>query len=414
MGLYIDLLKKIAHFQVRHPYFSILFLAVFTIIILGGVSKVLSLLAFSATLTKDINEIKSFNSLRDNNMGEDLIAIAISIDKNSVIENGVRDVKSSEIFNYLVELEDNLKKESDVGNIFSYADIILSYKQVYDESYDVLIHDEKILEQMESFVNPDSTTTILLINTDIATNDVRVNSLSKRILEVSNSISKPNGVDIKLTGTPIIQQKLGELISEDRDNTQLISTVLVFLITAILFRSILGAIVPILVVTISINWLYGTMGYTNLPISTLAGGVAAMVIGIGIDFAVHIMNKFKIVRKKGGSVAMAVEMAVVQTGSALTSTSLTTIAAFLAFLIGAMPEMGKFGILMSIGIFYSLVFSIFGLPAFLVVEEKIIYYMKNNTKFGIDQELHLEGNVDNKNNKIKKNNIRVGGLKKNV
>jgi hypothetical protein len=67
-------------------------------------------------------------------------------------------------------------------------------------------------------------------------------------------------------------------------------------------------------------------------------------------------------------------------------------AAFLAFMVGVMPEMGRFGILMAIGIFYSLVFSIFGLPALLVIEEKIIYYFKSRLNFGIEGELHLEKN----------------------
>ncbi|MDH3353181.1 MAG: MMPL family transporter, partial [Nanoarchaeota archaeon] len=187
------------------------------------------------------------------------------------------------------------------------------------------------------------------------------------------------------------QQKLGELISNDRSSTQWISTFLVFVITMFIFGTFSSALVPIIVVTISVNWLYGTMGYVGLPISTLAGGVAAMVIGIGIDFAIHIMNKFRYERKKGFSMEKSIELAVVETGTALTATSLTTIAAFLAFLVGAMPEMGRFGILMAIGITYSLIFSLVGLPALLVLEERFIYLMKKKAKFGVEGELHLEG-----------------------
>ena len=160
----------------------------------------------------------------------------------------------------------------------------------------------------------------------------------------------------------------------------------------IIFGTFTSAIVPILVVTVSVNWLYGTMGYTGLPISTLAGGVAAMVVGIGIDFAIHIMNKFKYERKKGYDLKKSIELAVVETGTALTATSATTIAAFLAFLSGAMPEMGRFGILMAIGIIYSLIFSLAGLPALLVLEEKGIDYLKRKMKFGVEGELHLEKN----------------------
>ncbi len=95
-----------------------------------------------------------------------------------------------------------------------------------------------------------------------------------------------------------------------------------------------------------------------------------MVVGIGIDFAIHVINRFRISREKKHSIAFSVEEAVVHAGSALTATSATTIAAFLVFLIGVMPEMGRFGLLMAMGIAFSLALSVFGLPALLVISAK--------------------------------------------
>jgi uncharacterized membrane protein YdfJ with MMPL/SSD domain len=131
------------------------------------------------------------------------------------------------------------------------------------------------------------------------------------------------------------------------------------------------------------------MGYTNLPISTLAGGVAAMVIGIGIDYAIHLMNKFKYERKKGLSIKASIEEAVVDSGAAIMGAAFSTIFAFLAFLLGAMPEMGRFGLLMSIGVFYSFIITIFGLPAMLILEERVIHLIRKNLRFGVEGEYHL-------------------------
>jgi predicted RND superfamily exporter protein len=95
-----------------------------------------------------------------------------------------------------------------------------------------------------------------------------------------------------------------------------------------------------------------------------------MVVGIGIDYAIHLMNKYRFERDNGHDKTTAMEVALTETGSALTTTALTTISAFLAFLVGVMPEMGRFGILMAIGIAYSLFYTLFGLPAFLIIEER--------------------------------------------
>lgn len=365
-------LKKIAHFQVRNPIITIFMLFFLTIIIWGGISKVETVASLELMMPKSVSEISTFNDLRDSGLGQDMIAIVLRVDSDSLVENSINNINDIRVSNYINSLSSILEKESGVLSINSYVGLSEEMKKDY--------------------VSSDLKSTYVLINTDLATDDFRMNLLVNRISGILLDFESLSGVSYELTGTPIVQQKLGQLITLDRTNTQWISTLMVFTITALIFRSFLSAIVPILVVFVSVNWLYGTMGYTNLPISTLAGGVAAMVIGIGIDFAIHIINKFKFERKNGLSILKSVELAVVHTGSALGTTSLTTMAAFLAFMVGVMPEMGRFGILMAIGIFYSLVFSLFGLPALLVIEEKIIYLIKSKFRFGIEGELHLEEN----------------------
>jgi len=390
--IYEKLLKKIAHFQVENPYLTVIIILVLTTMILGGVSQVKTVASLEKMMPKDVEEIRAFNILRDNNLGQDMIAIVIQTNRDSSDPYPILDIKDKKVYEYTNELTKVIQEEPDVIETYSYAKILDFYSQnsVNDDNYYSLIEDEQIKSQLENFINDDSTISIILVTTDISADDSRMNLLSSKIKLLISDIPPPRGTEIKLTGTPIIQQKLGELINADRTNTQWISILFVFLITVTIFRSVSSALVPIIVVYTSINWLYGTMGYANLPISTLAGGVAAMVIGIGIDFSIHIINKFKYERKKGNSIKNSIELAITHTGKILTITSLTTISAFLAFLIGVMPEMGKFGILMAIGIAYSLIFSIFGLPALLILEEKFIYYLKSKFKFGIDKEFHLE------------------------
>jgi predicted RND superfamily exporter protein len=393
-GKYKKLLEKIAHFQVKKPYLTVLIILVFTLMIWGGISKVRTVASLEQMMPKDIEEIKAFNVLRDNHLGQDMIAIILEVDRDSTDPLAIQDIRNKEIYDYTKDLTQIIEQEPDIIQAYSHATIIDYYsnEKITDDNYHNIIENEQIKSQIKDYINDDSTISVIILSTDISADDSRMNLLSSKIKQLLDDIGHPRGVNIKLTGTPIIQQKLGELISSDRTSTQWISTLFVFVITALIFRSITTAIVPILVVFTSVNWLYGTMGYTNLPISTLAGGVAAMVIGIGIDFAIHVMNKFKYERKLGNSIDKSIELAVVHTGVALTATSFTTISAFLAFLIGVMPEMGRFGILMSIGIFYSLVFSIFGLPALLVIEERVLYKLKSKVNFGIEGEFHLEEN----------------------
>ena len=388
--LYHAFLKKIAHFQVDHPFLTVALILMATLAIYGGVSQVKTVASLEQMMPKDVEEIKAFNVLRDNYLGQDMIGIIISVDRES--RGSVLDIRDQSIYYYVKKLSETLKQESDILEVYSFTDLI---PEMESNAYTTYLDDPLLKEKLKNYVNDDSTITIIIATTDVSANDPRMNLLSTAIKKDVEGSGRPPGVKIQFTGTPIIQQRLGELISHDRTSTQWISTGLVFLITFLIFQTITSALMPIIIVTISVLWLYGTMGYGGLPISTLAGGVAAMVIGIGIDFAIHIINKFKFERKKGLSIKEAIEQAVVDTGTTLTATSLTTIVAFLAFLIGAMPEMGRFGILMAIGITYSLVFTIFGLPALLIIEETTIYKIKNKLKFGVEGEFKLTTNKRN-------------------
>ena len=385
-------LKNIAHFQVNHPFFSILVVIMLTFMIWGGISQVKTVASLELMMPKTTEEISAFNDLRDAQLGQDMIAIILSVDKNNQLTKPIEDIKDQRVYDYIKKLNSELSKESDILQIYSYDKIVDMYNK-NGMNYNQFIKNAKIPE-LSSFINNDDSTTVILIRSDIATDDRRMIMLSNKVKAIVDSMGKPPGISIKYTGTPIIQQKLGTLITADRNNTQWISTFLVFLVVVLVFKSISSALIPIIVVFISINWLYGTMGYLSIPVSTLSGGVAAMVIGIGIDFAIHIMNKFKLERKKGLAIKESVESALTHTGVALFATAATTIAAFLAFLFGQMPEMGRFGLLMTIGIVYSLIFSIFALPALLVIEEKMIYFIKDNMRFGVDNEMHLELNKD--------------------
>ena len=390
--LYHAFLKRLAHFQIEHPYLVFLFLIALTVAIFGGVSQVRTVASLEQMMPKDIEEIKAFHTLRDNHLGQDIIAVIIEIDRDSTDVNGIIDIRDKQVYTYLEHLKTLLQSEPDIIETYAYSDIIniVSPQGFSEKQYYELVQNPAVVERLEQYINDDKTITILMARTDVSADDERMTLLSSAVKDLVDRAGHPPGIKISFTGTPIIQQRLGELISHDRQNTAWISTVLVFIITMIIFGTFSSALVPIIIVTLSVNWLYGTMGYTGLPISTLAGGVAAMVIGIGIDFAIHIMNKFKYERKKGMNIAHSIECAVVETGTALTASSMTTIAAFLAFLFGTMPEMGRFGLLMAIGITYALIFSLFGLPALLIIEEKLIYWLKRKMRFGLEGEFSLE------------------------
>jgi len=356
-----SILSRIAIAQTKKPYIILTLLLLLTVLFSIPAQDVRTVASLEQMMPRDTAEIASFNTLRDEGLGRDAIAVIIRTNKDSYVERET--IFGEDTKKYVERLDKELQTQTSITKTQHY-----------------LNH--------EGMVNHDQTETLYIAYTDAAADNERMKQLATYLREITEE-GVPAGTTILLTGTPIIQQTLGELIQEDQRKTRIASTIFVLLITALLF-GFTSSLIPIITVTLSVTWLYGTMGLLDLPISTLAGGVAAMVIGIGIDFAIHLMNKFKFERKEGLSIPDAIEHAVMHTGSALSITALTTGAAFLSFLVGVMPEMGRFGILMALGIFYSLIITLTALPALLVIEEQLIKRWAKKARFGIEKEYKIK------------------------
>jgi hydrophobe/amphiphile efflux-3 (HAE3) family protein len=385
-----DFFKKYAHFLVYNRLLVFLVILLITLIWYAGSKYVYTVSSFEKVLPGDVEAVKGAKLLRDNGVGQDGIAIALKINYNSQIEEIPYKILNLDVLKYLDRLTQEIKKDSDTVLVYSPSEIIKAFNNgklpQNEEELKKLLNNPKVKEYLKYYINYDNSIILMFITTDLTNSDSALERYYSKIQELVKELGPPPGVEIKITGSPAIQQTLSKLIERDQSVTQLISTILVFLATVITFRSILAAIVPILIVTVANIWLKGFMGYFDIPLSTLAAGVAALVIGIGIDYSIHLMSRFKYERKKMKPIVDAVEEAVNNTGTSLIITALATIGAFLAFNVGDMPEMGKFGNLMALGIFFSLLLTLTLLPVLLIWEERIIYWILPKIRLGIEHE----------------------------
>ena len=108
----------------------------------------------------------------------------------------------------------------------------------------------------------------------------------------------------------------------------------------------------------------GIIGYLQLTITVVSMVAAAMIIGLGIDFAIHVSftyyNNIEKHSKKQALIETLQELL-----RAMLGASLTTIAGFLALLFGILPAMKILGIILAIGIGITLISAIILLPALL-------------------------------------------------
>ena len=167
---------------------------------------------------------------------------------------------------------------------------------------------------------------------------------------------------------PVPHADIGTAIREvNRDfaTTSLVSLLLVATIVAVAMRNVVGLLVllpPLLlanILTISlVSLIFGSVNlYTSM------GG--AIVFGLGIDFGIHLVARYREELGRGISRAEAVCSAWSQTGPPCTTAALTSAAGFLMFLVAEFGGMRQLGVLLALGVLLSLTMMLLVLPLLL-------------------------------------------------
>jgi len=112
---------------------------------------------------------------------------------------------------------------------------------------------------------------------------------------------------------------------------------------------------------------------------------AAIIVGLGIDFAIHLYQRYHHERASGKKPNDAVEIALTRTGTSVWTGGLTTIAAFLTLLLARIQGIVELGALVAAGLFFCLLTITLVLPAFLVWAERRGYKYKPLKTWGLGQ-----------------------------
>ena len=101
-------------------------------------------------------------------------------------------------------------------------------------------------------------------------------------------------------------------------------------------------------------------------LNALTLGCIASLIGFGMDYSLHVLQRAFNEQSRGLSPAASLRLAVGQTGGALLLAALTTMASFLAFNAASQPFLHDMGLLAAMGMGLSCLLSATFLPALLV------------------------------------------------
>jgi len=148
-----------------------------------------------------------------------------------------------------------------------------------------------------------------------------------------------------------------------------ISLLLVFIMAYISFRKISTATLVTVPVVLSILMIYGIMGYNGIWLGIGTSMFASIAIGLGVDFAVHTAQRFESLREQTSNIKEQVVLLYSSTGRALFFNAMALTLGFGVLATSKVVPLVEFGILVSVAIVSSFLFSLLIIPAVMVLKK---------------------------------------------
>ena len=145
----------------------------------------------------------------------------------------------------------------------------------------------------------------------------------------------------------------------------------IFAVLAV-FLSILWGTRPLILATITttpiflmIVWLYAIVGIAGYGLNMVTVSIAAISLGVGIDYVIHVIERFREEKEKGASTMKSIEAVGGASGIALFGSAVSDITGFAIINQSEMGFFSTFGLFCAIMIGLSLIASLVLAPAAL-------------------------------------------------
>ena len=176
----------------------------------------------------------------------------------------------------------------------------------------------------------------------------------------------PAGWSLIVTGPYAVVHDMVEAIRDTQLRSFGGAALTVFLMVSIFLRSFRWGLLVLVPTVLPVVVTLGTMGWLGRPLDVGSSMVAAVVLGIAVDDAIHILDRFRRQRRAGASHVLAVHDGVRRVGRAVATTSFALALGFGALALSPWQSIASFGLLSAVAILGALVADLLVLPAFFL------------------------------------------------
>lgn len=178
------------------------------------------------------------------------------------------------------------------------------------------------------------------------------------------------GLHVRYAGNLEILQEQHAVLKSDLRLASVIALLFGIVIVAAFTRRPLAPLAVGLPLVTGIMWTFGIVGVTIGHVNIITGFLVAVLIGLGIDFGVHLFVRYQQERDRTDDPDEAMVSAVVNTFRPALASAGTTAATFFSFTLAEFRGFSEFGFIASLGVVLTLTSSLLVLPPLMLLVDR--------------------------------------------
>ena len=217
------------------------------------------------------------------------------------------DIKDPDILRKMDSLQVFVEKNNKIAVTYSIADVV---KQMHRTVMDDSLKYESIPKRREKVNNlftmysmsgdPDDFSAMIdydytvglitALSTVMTTEEVFL-----FVVSVSNYITTyfNENLNINVTGMIVVIRDMVIMIIQSSSLSILFSLILIGIIASIFFKRILWGFLAVVPLTAAVILNFGLMGHFNVTLNHITAILSSIIIGVGVDFAIHFISQFR-------------------------------------------------------------------------------------------------------------------------
>lgn len=194
-----------------------------------------------------------------------------------------------------------------------------------------------------------------------------VNAIEEALKEVND---KYDNVTVRGTGMHVVARDEIVTVMNDSYVATILSILLILIVLYFAFRLWVAPIFTVAPLLFGIVWSMGIVGIIIGRLNMMTVFAVAMLLGLGVDYAIHMYSSYTERRAKGIGKDEAVKYSICHTGPSIIVGALTTAVAFFALNVSSLNILSELGTIMGVGIITTLAAVFWILPSFIMIKKE--------------------------------------------